>query len=107
MFSSDLPGTDYDVFYGLHSAVTRQDREGRPAGGWRPDERVTIEEAVRGFTTWAAYAAFRDSVAGALQSGRWADVTVTTIDPFTTPPASLLDGTIAATIVAGKVVYQR
>jgi predicted amidohydrolase YtcJ len=48
VFSSDLPGTDYDFFYGLHSAVTRQDREGTPAGGWRPEERVTVEEALRG-----------------------------------------------------------
>jgi predicted amidohydrolase YtcJ len=105
VFSSDLPGTDYNVFYGLHSAVTRQARDGKPEGGWRSDQRVTIEEAVRGFTTWAAYAAFRENVTGTLAPGGWADVTILTIDPFTTPPSALLGGGVHTTIVAGRVVH--
>jgi hypothetical protein len=107
VFSSDLPGTDYNLFYGLHSAVTRQDRSGKPGGGWRPDERVTIEEAIRGFTTWAAYAAFRENVTGTLAPGRWADVTMLTIDPFTASPEALLKGGVQMTVVAGKVVFSR
>ena len=107
VFSSDLPGTDYNLFYGLHSAITRQDRTGKPPGGWRPDERVTVEEAVRGFTTWAAYTAFRENVTGTLAPGRWADVTVLTIDPFTSSPDALLTGGVQTTIVAGKVVFTR
>ena len=105
VFSSDLPGTDYDIFYGLHSAITRQDRAGKPEGGWRPDERVTVEEAVRGFTTWAAYTAFRENVTGTLAPGRWADVTILTVDPFTTAPAALLAGRVHTTIVGGRVVH--
>jgi predicted amidohydrolase YtcJ len=104
VFSSDLPGTDYDVFYGLHSAITRQDRGGKPAAGWRPDQRMTAEEAVRGFTTWAAYAAFRENITGTLAPGRWGDVTILTVDPFTASPAALLGGSVHATIVAGHVV---
>ena len=101
----DLPGTDYDMFYGLHSAITRQDRGGKPEGGWRPDERVTAEEAVRGFTTWAAYTAFRENVTGTLAPGRWADVTILTVDPFTAPPSALLSGRVRATMVGGRIVH--
>jgi predicted amidohydrolase YtcJ len=105
VFSSDLPGSDYDIFYGLHSALTRQDREGKPDGGWRPEERVTAEEAVRGYTTWAAYTAFRENVTGTLAAGRWADVTILTVDPFTAPAKALLDGKVRMTIVNGRIVH--
>jgi hypothetical protein len=110
VFSSDLPATDYNIFYGLHSAVTRQDRAGKPAGGWRPDERMTIEEALRGWTVWAAYAMFREPVTGTLLEGRWADITVMDLDPFQvgeTDPAKLLGGKTLMTIVGGRVVYTR
>ena len=86
-------------------AVTRQARDGKPQGGWRPGERVTIEEAMRGFTTWAAYTAFRENATGTLAPGRWADVTVLTIDPFTTAPSALLGGRVHTTIVWGRIVH--
>jgi predicted amidohydrolase YtcJ len=105
VFSSDLPGTDYSVFYGLHSAVTRQDKAGKPEGGWRPDQRVTAEEALRGFTTWAAYTAFRENVTGTLAPGRWADVTIVSVDPFTAAPSALLGGRVQTTIVGGRIVH--
>lgn len=102
VFSSDLPGTDYNLFYGLHSAIARQDPAGNPAGGWRPGERVTREEAVRGFTTWPAYTAFREDKTGALAPGRWADITVLSVDPFTSSPSALLAGKATLTIVGGR-----
>jgi predicted amidohydrolase YtcJ len=105
VFSSDLPGTDYDFFYGVHSAITRQDKAGKPEGGWLPDQVVTPEEAVRGFTTWAAYTAFRENVTGTLAAGRWADVTILSVDPFTAAPSALLGGRVHTTIVAGRVVH--
>ena len=108
VFSSDLPGTDYDIFYGLHSAITRQDRAGKPDGGWHPDERMTAEEALRGYTTWAAYAAFVEAETGMLRAGRWADLTVMDIDPLQLgekDPARLLPGKIRMTIVGGKIVH--
>jgi predicted amidohydrolase YtcJ len=107
-FNSDLPGTDYDFFYGLHSAVTRQTREGQPAGGWRPEERVTIEEALRGWTTWAAWAGFEEQDAGVLAVGRRADVTVVSLDPFETArrdPTALLTGRVVLTIGNGRVLF--
>jgi len=107
VFSSDLPGSGYDLFYGLNSAVTRRDREGRPAGGWYPEQVVTIDEALRGYSRWAAYAAFREQQTGIIAPDRWADLTVLSLDPFTAPPDALLRGTIVMTIVNGKVVYER
>lgn len=109
VFSSDLPGTDYHVFYGLHSAITRQDRAGKPEGGWHAEQRMTPEEALRGYTTWAAYAAFAEDQTGALAAGRWADLTAMDIDPLNVgenEPARLLTGKIRMTIVAGRIVHR-
>jgi hypothetical protein len=106
-FNSDLPATDYDIFYGLHSAVARQDKAGQPPGGWRSAERLTIEEAIRGWTTWAAYAAFEEEEAGAIAAGRRADLTALDLDPFQVgekDPARLLAGRIVMTVVGGRVV---
>lgn len=106
--NSDLPGSDHDIFYGLHAAITRRDKKSEPAGGWYPEERLTPEEAVRGYTTWNAYAAFWEKDSGILAPGRWADITVTDVDPLVlgaSDPGKLLGGRILATIVGGKVVY--
>jgi predicted amidohydrolase YtcJ len=110
IFNSDLPATDYDIFYGLHSAVTRMDRTGQPAGGWRREEALTIEEAIRGWTSWAAYAEFREDDAGIIAEGRDANLTVLSVDPFQTgekDPARLLTGRVILTIAGGKVTTNR
>jgi predicted amidohydrolase YtcJ len=107
--NSDLTGSEHDIFYGLHAAITRRDKKLEPAGGWYPEERLTAEEAVRGYTTWNAYAASWEGETGIVAPGRWADLTVMDVDPFalgTTDPARLLDGKIVATIVGGKVAYE-
>lgn len=108
-FNSDLPGTDHDIFYGLHAAITRRNKDLEPAGGWYPEEVVTPEEGVRAYTTWSAYTAFVEDATGVLAAGRWADVTVMDVDPFvlgSTAPERLLEGAILLTIVDGKVVYE-
>ena len=107
-FNSDLTGSDHDIFYGLHAAITRRDKELEPPGGWYPEERMTPEEGVRGYTTWNAYAASWEKESGVLAPGRWADITVMDIDPLVvgaTDPGQLLRGSILATIVGGKVAY--
>jgi hypothetical protein len=107
-FNSDLIGSDHDIFYGLHAAITRRDKSLKPPGGWYPEERVSAEEAVRGYTTWNAYAAGWEKESGALAPGRWADVTVMDVDPLVvgaSDPGRLLHGSILATIVGGKVAY--
>ena len=109
-FNSDNPGSDHNIFYGLHSAITRQDKEGEPEGGWYPDQRVTVEEAVRAYTAWSAYASFRDQESGVIEPGRWADLTVMDRDPFSLAghsPGGILQGEIVMTIVGGRIVYEK
>lgn len=109
IFNSDLAGTDYNLFYGLYSAITRQDRQGNPAGGWYPEQRLTPEEAVRAYTTWTAYTTAREDVTGTLEAGKWADITVMSLDPLNvgqTNLAELLNGKIYLTVVDGKVAFR-
>ena len=108
IFNSDLTGSDHNVFYGLHSAITRQDKTGQPAGGWYPGERMTPEEAVRGYSTWAAYASFAEAEVGQIAAGRLADLTALSVDPLTVgaaSPATLLGGTVRLTVVNGAVRF--
>ena len=109
-FNSDNPGSDHSIFYGLHSAITRQDKNQQPEGGWYPEQRMSSEEAVRGYTIWSAYASFRENDTGLIEAGRWADLTVMDIDPFVLAdesPGDILNGRILMTIVNGNVVYER
>jgi predicted amidohydrolase YtcJ len=109
-FNSDLAGSDHDIFYGLHAAITRRDKEIQPPGGWYPEQRMTAEEAVRGYSVWSAYSAFLEDHTGILEPGRWADVTVIDIDPLVVgsmQPEDLFNGSVEFTIVAGEVVYRK
>ncbi len=109
-FNADNPGSDHSIFYGLHAAITRRDKQLQPQGGWYPQQRLTIEEAVRAYTLWSAYAAFRDEETGVIVIGRWADLTIMDVDPFVlagTAPEKILGGRIMLTIANGKIVYER
>jgi predicted amidohydrolase YtcJ len=109
-FNSDNPGSDHSIFYGLHSAITRQDKDLEPEGGWYPEQRLGSDESVRAYTSWSAYASFREDDTGIIAVGRWADLTVMDIDPFVLAdenPSAILNGQILMTIVAGNVVYER
>lgn len=108
IFNSDLTGSDHNIFYGLHSAITRQDKNQQPAGGWYPDQRMTPEEALRGYSTWAAYAAFAENDVGQIAPGRLADLSALSIDPLTlgaTDPGALLGGQVRLTLVNGRVAF--
>ena len=107
VFSSDLPGSDWSPFYGLYSAITRQDTSGAPPGGWYPAQRMTPEEAVRGYTVWSAWAGFDEQEAGAIAVGKRADITVLDVDPFRDEPGALLRGGVALTVSRGRVVFER
>ena len=109
-FNSDLPGSDHSIFYGLFAAISRQDKSLQPTGGWYPDQVMTIEEAIRGYTIWSAYAGFREEDTGTLAVGKWADLTVMDIDPFAlarTTPEKILNGNILMTWVNGKPIYRK
>jgi predicted amidohydrolase YtcJ len=103
---SDFPVELVDPRLGLYAAVTRQDRDGKPPGGWIPDQRLTIAEALRGFTADAAYAGRNETEAGRLAPGLRADFVVLAQDPLAVPAAELDDLQIRSTWVDGKPVYE-
>ncbi|MGH9461142.1 MAG: amidohydrolase, partial [Vicinamibacteria bacterium] len=110
VLGSDLPGSRHNIFYGLHAAITRRDEHLRPPGGWHPEQGLTPEEAIRGYTTWAARASLLELTSGKLFPGGWADITVMDIDPLVvgaTDPGKLLEGRILLTVVGGQVAYLR
>ena len=102
---SDFPVEDVNPFFGIYSAVTRQDQQGNPRGGWYPDQRLTLAEALQGFTIGAAYAAFEEKSRGTIEPGKLADFTVVEGDFFTMPHAELFRTKVRATVVDGEVVY--
>ena len=104
---SDFPVESADPRLGLYAAVTRQDLQGNPPGGWLPGERLTREEALRGFTLDAAWSLFLDKEVGSLEVGKRADLTVFARDPMTIPEAEIPRAAIDYTVVDGKIVYER
>lgn len=104
---SDFPVEPPNPFYGLHAAVTRQDRSGQPPGGWRPSEALTLPQAFAAFTTGAAYAAHAEDRMGALTPGKWADFIVVDRDPFAIAPGDLWKVEVQETFVAGKPVFKK
>ncbi|MGI9628946.1 MAG: amidohydrolase [Longimicrobiales bacterium] len=105
-FNSDNPGSSHDPFYGLHAAITRRNTALEPSGGWYPDQAVTPEEAIRAYTSGAAFASFLEERTGRLAPGRWADLTVMDVDPLRAAPEAILAGRILLTISGGRVVHE-
>ena len=103
---SDFPVEDVNPFFGIYSAVTRQDQQGNPPGGWMPEQKLTLPEAIRGFTSDAAYAAFQEGSRGTIEIGKLADFTIVDGDLYEAPPSTLFQTKVRYTIVNGEVVYQ-
>ncbi|UAJ09733.1 amidohydrolase [Glacieibacterium megasporae] len=102
---SDFPVESPNPFYGLYSAVTRQDHEGNPPGGWRPAEKLTTVQALAAFTTGAAYAAHAETRVGTLTPGKWADFIIVDHDLFVDDPATIWRTKVSQTWVGGKRVF--
>lgn len=105
-FGSDVPVESADPFTGLAAAMTREDAEGQPFGGWRPEERVSREQALAGFTTGAAYAAFAEEKFGSLTPGHYADFILIDVDPLLASPSELRKAVVKETWVGGRPVYK-
>jgi predicted amidohydrolase YtcJ len=102
---SDFPVESENPLLGFYSAVTRQDLEGKPPGGWRPKERLTRQEALALFTSDAAYAAFEEDRRGRLVPGFAADLTVFARDPMTAAVEEIPRIPVVLTLVGGRVAY--
>jgi predicted amidohydrolase YtcJ len=106
-FGSDWPIVSFDPFLGLNSAVNRATRDGRPAGGWLPGERLSLANALAGYTSGSAWAAHEDAIKGTLEPGMLADVVVMDRDLFTAPPSEIVAASVQTTILGGQVVYDK
>lgn len=105
-FGSDAPVESPNPFLGIHAAVTRQDAEDLPDGGWYPEERLTVEEAVRAYTEWAALSApYLPGVTGTLTPGSAADLLILDRDIFTIDPKEIKDTRPLLTIIGGEAVF--
>jgi len=105
-FGSDFPVESPSPFPGLAAAVSRQDMNGQPPGGWRPQERVSFEQALAGFTRGAAYAGFAERKIGSLEPGKWADFIIVDRDISKVDPQALARTQVMETWVAGQKVWE-
>lgn len=105
-------GTDYSVspynpFYTLHAAITRQDRENNPPGGWIPEQAMTREEALRGATIESAYVMFAEDILGSIEVGKLADFVVIPVDYMTVPAQDIWKIKPELVVIGGEEVYRR
>jgi hypothetical protein len=105
-------GSDWDVapptpIEGMYAAVTRRTLDGKNPGGWIPEQKITVEEALRAYTTGAAYASFDEKRKGSLTRGKLADFVIIDRDLTRIPPEQIRDAKVVMTVVGGTVVYER
>ena len=110
-FGSDSPGTNASRYYlnpmlGLYAAVTRKTLSGQPEGGWFPQEKITIEQAIKAYTLNTAYAGFEEDIKGSLTAGKLMDFVVLSDNLLTMDPDEIKDVTVLTTVVGGKVVFE-
>jgi len=104
---SDCPVASPNPFWGIHAAVTRQKRDGTPEGGWYPSQKLSVSEAVWGYTMGAAIAAGQENLQGSLTPGKLADLIVLDQDIFEIPAEQIHTTKVVMTVFNGKIVYQK
>ena len=107
MFSSDAPVCDPSPLVGIHAAVTRQRRDGTPTGGWYPDQRISVEQAVQSYTTVPAEFYGRSQELGTLTPGKKADIIVLNRNIFEVDPMEIIETQVDVTLFDGQIVYTR
>jgi predicted amidohydrolase YtcJ len=105
-FGSDWPIVTLNPWEGLQTAVTRQTAEGKPADGFVPSERLTVAEAVEGYTMGAAYAGRREKTEGSIEAGKVADMIIVDRNIFEIDPHQIGETKVITTIAGGKIVYE-
>ena len=105
-FGSDYPVYSMNVLRGIYCAVTRMTAEGTPKGGWYPQNRISVEAALRHFTRDSAYASFDEQVKGTLTPGKLADFVVLSDDILQSPAERILKTKILLTVMGGKETYR-
>jgi predicted amidohydrolase YtcJ len=106
ILSSDAPVCDPSPLVGIHAAVTRQRRDGTPAGGWYRQHRISVESALRGYTTAPAAFYSHSSDLGSVSLGKFADLVVLDRDIFDVDPMAIAETTVLMTLFNGRVVFR-
>jgi predicted amidohydrolase YtcJ len=105
-FGSDWPVAPLSPILGIYAAVTRATLDGKHPDGWFPEQRLTVEEALRAYTYGSAYAAFQEHEKGSITPGKLGDVVVLSQDLFSIPSANIKGSHVVMTIVGGRIVYE-
>lgn len=105
-FGSDSPVAPLNPLFGVWGAVTRQTADGANQGGWIPEQKITVDEAVRAFTWGSAYAEFQENWKGTLTTGKLADIIILSDDIFTIDPVKIPQVRVLTTIADGRVVFE-
>ncbi|HEV7219997.1 MAG TPA: amidohydrolase [Terriglobales bacterium] len=104
-FGTDWPVVPLNPLLGIYAAVTRATLDGKYPGGWFPEQKLTVPEAVQAYTMGSAYAEFQEKEKGSITPGKLADMVVLSDDIFSIPPAKIKDVKVVKTILGGKVVW--
>lgn len=106
IFGSDCPVVDLDPMQGIFRAVTRVHDDGKPEGGWNPEEKLSVKEVLHAYTAEPAYAVKREHELGTLRAGNLADIIVLDKNLFNIPAEEILETKTILTIVDGEVVFE-
>ncbi len=106
-FGSDSPVAPIDPLFAVYAAVTRRTLDDKNPGGWIPEQKISVLEAVRAYTWGSAYAEFQENVKGTLEPGKLADFVMISDDIFTIDPIKIRDARVLMTVVNGKIVYEK
>lgn len=104
---TDCPVESFNVMENIYCAVTRKTLKGFPAGGWYPEQRLTVEESVYGYTMGGAYASYEENVKGSISVGKYADFALVDQDIFLIDPEKIKTAKIIMTVLAGEIVYKK
>jgi predicted amidohydrolase YtcJ len=103
---SDFPVEQVNPLISFHAAISRQDANNWPPGGWYPEQKMTRDEALKSMTLWPAFAAFQEHDLGSISPGKYADFVVLDQDIMRAPVETVLGTHVVSTWVGGKMVYQ-
>lgn len=104
---SDSPVEEYSPLHGIYAAVSRCTYDKQPEGGYHPEQKLSVSDALHAFTTGPAYATFEEDKKGTIEEGKYADFVVLDRDLYAIDPLSIMDTEVLMTVVGGEIVYQK